>query len=57
MDETTIPEDRFRPDDGPTCGELAEFMVRSPQPEGKRGLDMQTCGAGGETAGTVMGWL
>ena len=43
MDETTTPEDRFRPDDGLTCGELAEFMVRSLQPEGKRELDMQTC--------------
>ena len=42
VDETTTPEDRFRPDDGLTCGELAEFMVRSLQPEGKRGLDMQT---------------
>lgn len=35
VDETTTPEDRFRPDDGLTCGELAEFMVRSLQPEGK----------------------
>lgn len=43
LDETTTPDDRFRPDDGLTCGELVSFMVRSLQPEADRDLDMEIC--------------
>ena len=43
IDEKTTPDDRFRPDDGLTCGELVSFMVRSLQPETERNMEIEAC--------------
>ena len=43
IDETTTPDDRFRPDDALTGGELASFMVRSLHPLGERDIIMYEC--------------
>ncbi|ODM02517.1 rhamnogalacturonan acetylesterase [Eisenbergiella tayi] len=43
IDEKTTPDDRFRPDDGLTCGELVSFMVRSLQPEAERNMEIEAC--------------
>jgi lysophospholipase L1-like esterase len=43
IDETTTPDDCFRPDDALTGGELLSFLVRSLHQPGQRNLDLFTC--------------
>lgn len=43
IDEQTTPDDRFRPDDNLTEGELVSFVVRAMQRPGKRNLSIARC--------------
>lgn len=43
IDETTTPNDRFRPDDGLTGGELVSVIVRALQPVDYREMEMASC--------------
>lgn len=43
IDETTTPEDRFRPDEALTGGELVSIMIRSLHQVGDRNWDMTQC--------------
>ena len=43
IDEATTPDDRFRPDDALTGGELLSFIVRSLHEPGHRDIDMDEC--------------
>jgi len=44
IDETTVPNDHFRPDDALTQGEFASFLIRGIQPTAAdRNLSMEEC--------------
>lgn len=43
IDDITTPEDRFRPDDGISGGELLSFVIRSLHPKGQRNLSIIEC--------------
>lgn len=43
IDESTTPDDRFRPDDALTGGELVSFMVRSLHKPGEREISLYEC--------------
>lgn len=43
IDEATTPDDRFRPDDGITGGELLSFIVRHLREAGDREISIEEC--------------
>lgn len=53
IDEETTPNDRFRPDDGLTGGELLSFIVRSLHEKGEREINMTDCEQQARSLGLV----
>lgn len=51
VDPAAVPDDRFRPDDPLTGGELVSFLVRSLHPEGERNWDIPACERQAESLG------
>jgi lysophospholipase L1-like esterase len=53
IDETTTPNDRFRPDDGLTGGELLSFIIRSLHDLGDRDYNLAECEQQGKSLGLI----
>ncbi|MFV0343859.1 MAG: rhamnogalacturonan acetylesterase [Anaerocolumna sp.] len=53
IDETTTPNDRFRPDDGLTGGELLSFIVRSLHKPGNRFYNLTECEQQAKSLGLI----
>lgn len=53
IDETTTPNDRFRPDDGLTGGELLSFIIRSLHKPGDRNYNISECEQQAKSLGLI----
>jgi lysophospholipase L1-like esterase len=53
IDETTTPNDRFRPDDGLTGGELLSFIIRSLHKVGDRSYNITECEQQAKSLGLI----
>lgn len=53
IDETTTPNDRFRPDDGLTGGELVSFIIRNLHEFGDRDYNLAECEQQAKSLGLI----
>jgi lysophospholipase L1-like esterase len=53
IDESTTPNDRFRPDDGLTGGELLSFIIRNLHPLGDRDYNLDECEQQAKSLGLI----